>query len=155
MPDDFRRELELSAPIDAVYDAIATPAGLRAWWTRACDDGGDGLLTARFGSTFKVLRVDALARPRRVEWACVDAYLDAPTLARRDEWRGTTIRFTLDPLGPSRTRLRMEHVGLVPAIECYEMCASGWDQFLESLKRFVETGVGSPFGDAGEGDLGR
>ncbi len=36
--------------------------------------------------------------------------------------------------------------GLVPTLECFEVCAQGWDYFfVNSLKQYLVTGEGSPF----------
>lgn len=37
------------------------------------------------------------------------------------------------------------HQGLVPELECFDVCQTGWDYFLGSLKDYLETGKGNPF----------
>jgi uncharacterized protein YndB with AHSA1/START domain len=44
-----------------------------------------------------------------------------------------------------KTRLDLEHVGLTPAIECFDICRDGWNQYLGNLQSLVETGRGHPF----------
>jgi len=43
------------------------------------------------------------------------------------------------------TRLDFEHIGLTPALQCFDICQSGWTIFLGSLESLVETGQGQPF----------
>jgi hypothetical protein len=39
----------------------------------------------------------------------------------------------------------MTHVGLSPALECYDNCSGGWGfYFNRSLRKLITTGVGEP-----------
>ncbi len=69
----------------------------------------------------------------------------AHEVLRRSEWVGTRLRFELAPAADGSTELRFEHEGLEPTLECFELCRAGWQQFLGSLQRFVETGRGEPY----------
>jgi hypothetical protein len=41
----------------------------------------------------------------------------------------------------------MTHVGLVPDIECYDMCSQGWDYLiLKSLLNLITENKGNPVG---------
>ncbi|MDQ2874979.1 MAG: hypothetical protein M3Y33_09385 [Actinomycetota bacterium] len=42
-------------------------------------------------------------------------------------------------------RCAFRHEGLSPQLECYDMCRAGWDQYLPSLRDYLETGTGTPF----------
>jgi hypothetical protein len=44
----------------------------------------------------------------------------------------------------SITELRFRHEGLTSELDCIEMCTRGWDHFIASLGRYVETGHGMP-----------
>lgn len=46
--------------------------------------------------------------------------------------------------GAGRTRADFEHIGLVPAFECYGICCEGWQYFLGSLQQLWETGEKTP-----------
>jgi uncharacterized protein YndB with AHSA1/START domain len=145
----YRRSLRLAAPVAAVYAAITTPAGLRAWWTQTCDVGlraGDHS-TFRFGPHRKTMEIETLLPNGEVRWRCTDALIQVAGM-KPDEWVGTRIVFRLEPVDAATTMLHFEHVGLVPALECYGICEKGWDQFLGSLQQLVETGQGAPYQDA-------
>ncbi len=43
------------------------------------------------------------------------------------------------------------HQGLRPRFECYDMCRTGWDQYLPSLQDYVDSGTGNPFSPARPG----
>lgn len=145
--DGFRMDLPIQAPASAIYAALTEARGLRGWWTTTCDIGtGVGALcTFRFGTTAKVMRIEALTPEVQVRWRCIEAHLRCPGITREDEWEGTAISFTLEPQSSTSTLLRFAHIGLVPELECHGVCTAGWRQFLGSLKRFVETGTGTPY----------
>ena len=143
----YRKELQLRAPAAAVYKALTTAQGLRAWWSEDADiaEQEGGISTFRFGPHWKKMEVVRLVPRREVHWHCVGACIDMPGLARRDEWVGTRIAFRLAPLGSQATRLEVEHAGLTPDLACYGLCNDGWNHFLGSLQALVETGAGTPF----------
>lgn len=146
--NNYRHELHIAAPALEIYRHLTTPEGVRAWWTTDCSVGpGIGeVVEVRFGATRKRFRIERLEPGALVEWFCTDAHLHAPGIVRNPgEWKGTTIRFVLEPLEPRRTALRLEHVGLTRDAECFDICSQGWSQFLESLKELAETGVGRPY----------
>jgi uncharacterized protein YndB with AHSA1/START domain len=119
-----RIEIELSAPPDRVYEAIATADGVRSWWTAgdvAEEVGGVSRLS--FGHGWIELRVEKLVPGREVEWACVAQHIEHfdPT----DEWVGTRIRFRMEPLDDGRrTRLEFLHEGLA-GLGCEESLHHG------------------------------
>lgn len=144
----YRRELVLDAPPAAVYALLATPHGLRRWWTKTCaaDTAVGGQATFRFGPHWKVMAIERLEPNRAVVWRCIDAHLDVDAFARKDEWVGTTIRFALTPSDDGgATRLEFEHLGLTPALQCHSICVDGWNRYLDSLRAEVERGEGHPF----------
>ncbi|HEX8310573.1 MAG TPA: SRPBCC domain-containing protein [Chthoniobacteraceae bacterium] len=141
----YRRQLLLTATPAAVYEALTTSEGLRGWWTQTCDIAtGLGKSTFRFNNTYKVMQVEYLEPEREVRWQCVEAHLEAPGVKKTDEWIGTQIVFKLSPDGGGKTQLDLQHLGLTPALECFELCQGGWNHFLASLQSFVETGKGTP-----------
>ena len=145
--NSFRLDLILAAPASRVYEALTTQQGIQSWWTASSEVGtaiGEKI-TIRFGHSFKVMKIEALRPAAEVRWHVVDAHLDVPGLTRKNEWIDSTIQFQLAPESDAVTRLQLEHIGLTPQIECYEICSQGWGQFLESLKSYVEKGRGKPY----------
>ena len=143
----YRQTLVLEAPPAVVYAALTTLYGLRGWWTRECGGATEagGTLHFRFGHTRKDMRIERLDPGREVHWLCTGAHIEADGIARKGEWAGTRLVFRLAPDGEGRTRVDFEHFGLVPALECYGLCRSGWQHFLDSLRQFVQTGRGMPY----------
>lgn len=147
--DTYSCTLKLDAPPTSVYSALSTHAGLTGWWTEDCeiDPTPGGQATFRFGKTHKTFRIESLTPGQKVVWVCTDQYHHLPGLLKKtDEWVGTTINFSLSPVGDKATELTFIHEGLTPDLECYGICVAGWDHFLgNSLKQYVETGKGDPF----------
>ena len=81
-----RIEIDLAAPPQKVYEAIATADGVRSWWadgTFAEEVGGVGRL--KFGDgEWTELRVDRLDPDREVLWTCTGQ--DISNFDPTDEW---------------------------------------------------------------------
>jgi hypothetical protein len=61
------------------------------------------------------------------------------------DWVGTAPAFTLSPSGDGGCDVQFQHEGLRLELECYGMCGGGWDQYVPSLRDYIETGTGNPF----------
>ncbi len=137
--DSYRADLRIGAPRPAVYAALTTLEGLAGWWSPVAGGavtGGELRLSHQRPDTLTI-SVDEASYPERVRWRVLGYELNP-------EWAGTEIAFDLEDDGPAGTRLRFAHVGLVPALECFEACRAGWHHFLGSLRSYVEQGEGSP-----------
>jgi ketosteroid isomerase-like protein/uncharacterized protein YndB with AHSA1/START domain len=134
----FVADIRYRATPDAVFDALAHP---ERWWSTSVQADGDRLRLNWPDGGFIAFRVVADA-PRVLRWHCIDQV--DHNLPQADEWVGTTIVFSLAPVGDG-TRLHFEHRGLTPALDCYELCENGWDFFLRrSVAQLLETGRGIP-----------
>ena len=127
-------------------DVYAAVLDVRSWWTGEIDGRTDEV-GARFTyrhppqhrSVQQVVELDPL---RRVVWRVSDSDL---TFAHEpDEWTGTEIVFDIAP-AVGGTELRFTHVGLVPDVECFEACSTGWSHYVNgSLRSLITTGAGLP-----------
>ena len=142
--NDFAATIKVSRPPAAVRAALTSTDALTAWWTPVTGDGEQGgELAFAFGGIEAptVMRVDE-ASTDRVAWTCVSSGVAA-------DWIGTEISYTLEALN-SGTVIFFRHQGLTPALECFDMCYSGWTHYVQSLAQFVETGIGMPNGSSGD-----
>ena len=139
---DYRREIPVKAPVERLFDAIATCDGVRGWWTPlvsgTSERGGTMRLEFEGMDEHIDLRVVSSRRPTEIEWSVVEH-------TSLDDWAGTRIRFEVFPAGDDASTLAFQHVGLSPKLECYDQCEAGWDHFLDSLVAFAERGEGAPF----------
>jgi hypothetical protein len=51
----------------------------------------------------------------------------------------------LSESGPGGCDPQFRHEGLRPSLECYDQCRAGWDQYLPSLRDYLESGAANPF----------
>ncbi|MGH8505120.1 MAG: SRPBCC family protein [Stenotrophobium sp.] len=143
----YRKELHFKAPAAALYAALSTQQGLRGWWTQTCtaDEHVGGQACFEFGQNRKLMRIERLTPDRQVRWQCLESVIEVDSSKLPpNEWANTTIVFRINGDSPTHTVLRFEHLGLTPALGCYTQCEGGWDYYLASLQRYVETGAGTP-----------
>ena len=138
----FTTTFSLDATPEAVFDAITN---VRGWWSEEIE-GRTDTLGAVFDFHFQDLHrsrheITELVRGERVAWRTVDARIGF--VRDKTEWNGTTVEFDIARRG-DRTSLRFTHVGLVPAIECYDECARAWTFHLGSLRDLITSGKGRP-----------
>jgi uncharacterized protein YndB with AHSA1/START domain len=138
---DILHRVGIKAPLDEVYQALATRDGVAGWWTT--DTKGDskvsGVLKTLFTADGKVLggfdlKVVELTPRKRVLWQVIDG----PA-----EWIGTKISFDLKQENDYSVVL-FKHQGWNEPVEFMHHCSTKWAVFLMSLKSFVETGKGNP-----------
>jgi uncharacterized protein YndB with AHSA1/START domain len=141
---DILHRVGVKASLDNVYQALATPEGIAAWWTTATkadkkSGGIGGVVTTRFyvdgrelgGFDLKILE---LHPNKRVVWQVVDG----PA-----EWIGTRISFELKQ-EDGYTIVLFKHEGWKEPVEFMYHCSTKWGIFLMSLKSLGETGKGQP-----------
>jgi uncharacterized protein YndB with AHSA1/START domain len=146
---NYQRTVHINAEPQKVYEAITEQKGLEGWWTADCtvkpQEGSRN--TFRFGETYTVMEVENLIPSQKVQWKCVDHNHIDDTLTKPDEWVNTRITFDLQDGKNGGTDLSFTHEGLNESLQCYDICHERWGHFLKiSLKGYVETGQGDPFG---------
>jgi uncharacterized protein YndB with AHSA1/START domain len=137
---DILHRVGVEAPLAEVYDAIATPEGLAAWWTTdtvgKSEVGGE--LAFRFGDLggfdMEILELDPAGR---VRWLVTDG---------PEEWVGTEVDWKLEQR-EGWTIVLFKHQGWREPVEFMHHCSTKWGSFLLSLRELVETGRGRPAPD--------
>lgn len=126
---------------EAIYSAVSTPDGIRAWWCKDCDISTEvgGRHDLRFDKQGTLVRMGfeltELSPGRRVAWKCVAN--DNPV------WVGSTLTWSVEPDGED-SKLTLVHDGFAGGGPPYEMTAEGWHRFVDSLKAVAEGRVGNP-----------
>jgi uncharacterized protein YndB with AHSA1/START domain len=137
MPD-IVHDFPIFAPVGAVFDAIATPSGLDAWWTKESE--GD----PRQGSTYRLsfgpdyewrATVRRCEPNREIEWEFTTADAD---------WVGTRVGLHLTE-GKGVTQIRFHHTGWREENEHYRISCYCWAMYLRLLRRYVERGETVPY----------
>lgn len=141
---DILHRIGIKAPLNDVYQALATREGLASWWTT--DTQGEskpgGKLKFLFSADGKVLggfdmKVIELLPGKRVLWEVVEG----PA-----EWIGTRISFDLKQEDGFSIVL-FQHQAWREPVEFMYHCSTKWATFLMSLKSLMETGKGAPSPD--------
>lgn len=145
---NYTRTISVNASPETAYAAVTT--GFANWWTipdKTIQRVGD---QANFmfppGDSYWTLEAVKLDPGTRVEMVCVDAYHLHEGLPPEveKEWLGTRIVWSIAGKD-GHTDITVEHQGLVPSLNCYEVCEAGWDFFfVSSLKAYLDTGIGQP-----------
>ena len=138
--ETIEQTLEINARPAAVREAITTTAGHKGWWTKTCEVGAE---RARFefpkpeGTMALGFRIDEM-RDDGIRWTCTEG-------ENNPEWIGTELAIRLVPTAGG-TRVELAHTGWRAKTKVYEMCTGGWQHFMNSLRAYLETGTGTPFG---------
>jgi hypothetical protein len=147
MSTSYTCEINVSSTPSTAYQALTT--GFDKWWTTDCSPiskAGDKI-TFRFGPTYWVMCVTDLVPDEFIELECIEAHHVHEGLPSSilNEWEGTKLKWKIlvQEVG---IKIVLVHEGLMPSLDCYEVCRQGWDYFcVSSLKQYLETGSGLPF----------
>jgi uncharacterized protein YndB with AHSA1/START domain len=136
---DYQKTIRVNASPGQLFDALTSVVGLAAWWVPVTGSGeADGELRFTMNSPDPlVIHVDDATRPATVRWTVTEC--NSVT-----DWVGTRPAFTITAVAGGGSELHFRHGGLTPELECIEMCTSGWNHYLGSLRDYVETGRGAP-----------
>nr|WP_262711978.1 SRPBCC domain-containing protein [Pedobacter psychrodurus] len=101
--------------------------------------------TVRFGSAvFKTMRIEEIIPNEKIVWYVTDTLIHIPELNNKKEWLNTIVVWQLNT-EETNIKIQVTHIGLNPDIDCYSICSAGWRQFWDSLKLYLEKGIGMPF----------
>lgn len=138
---EIAHRVGIKAPVAQVYQALATPQGVAAWWTEETtgDQHPGGTLHLRFTAHGEERGVMQM----KLQELQPDTLVLWEVLAGPPEWIGTYIRFALRQEGEYSIVL-FTHEGWSERDEFTRHCSTKWAMFLMSLKSLLETGSGQP-----------
>ena len=144
---DFTTTLMVDTNTEVTFNAINN---VRGWWSEDFE-GSTGKLndifTVRFGEVFITSKVVELIPGRKIVWHVLDC--NKPWLKNTKEWNDTKMCWEISEKN-EKTQVRFTHIGLVPAIECFDVCSNAWGEYLQqSLRNLANTGKGKPTHIAG------
>jgi uncharacterized protein YndB with AHSA1/START domain len=139
---DIMHLTKIHASSEPVYQAITTADEIRQWWTRDAAIQPKVGAAGEFGFNGKrfvaKVTVEELNPVTRVRWKVVNS-----------AWPANDIEFNLKADG-NDTMLLLAHRGWPRADEAYASATTRWGFYLFSLKRYLQTGKGTPNPDDGE-----
>jgi len=129
--------MEVAAPIARIIEAVTDETEIMRWWTAvsASERNGDEIRLV-MGDQSLIVTVERPAEGE-VTWTVT-------TCEMAPDWVGTEPTFTIRPNDDGTNELTFRHIGLVPSLECFDMCRAGWGHFMPSLHQYLETGEGLP-----------
>jgi len=130
--------LRIHAAPDQVHRALTTREGLTGWWSTevSLEHRPGGLIRFRFAGDFNpVMRQDDVGAGR-IAWTCVDGHAN---------WANNTFGFALEPRGAETQLHFVQEYAQELSNEVYGTYNFNWGYYLNSLKRYCETGEGTPF----------
>ena len=136
---NFTTSFTVDQTPEAAFAAIIDP---RAWWSGEFE-GATEKLGDVFSYRYKDIHyskqeVTELVPSKRVAWQVLEGTLSF--VEDKTEWTGTTITFDIARKG-DKTEVVFTHVGLKPAVECYDTCSDAWTSLIQgSLKQLIVTG---------------
>jgi hypothetical protein len=138
---DFTTTLRVDQSPKEVFNAVNKPQN---WWSGEIEGSSDKLndeFTYRYKEIhFSKQRVVEMIPDQKVVWLVTESCLNFTEDIK--EWTGTKISFEITEKD-GKTELRFSHIGLVPEIECFEACSSGWTQLIhQSLASLITSGEG-------------
>ena len=140
---DYQATIAVSQTAHEAFTAINNVSN---WWTENLKGHSEKLndvFTVDFGdNNFVTHKLIEVIPDKKVMWLVTDCYLS--WFNDKTEWNDTKMSFEISTKGNS-TEINFTHVGLVPEVECYDMCVKGWDQYVKgSLFKLITEGKGQP-----------
>jgi uncharacterized protein YndB with AHSA1/START domain len=126
----------------AVFSALTTETGLRGWWTKrvTVEEEVGGIIAFTFAGDFNPqMKQVILDHDRKVVWQCVGGHAN---------WMDNTFTFTLTERNGETMLMFAQDYARELTDEVYGIYNFNWGYYLNSLKRFCETGDGVPFDPA-------
>jgi len=138
--DDYTYAMHVHVPESQIIEAVTDDTVIGRWWTavtRSERHGNEVQLFMGGDGPAVVVTIDHAVGTSEVTWTVTDC----PVMA---DWVGTKPSFSVRQSDDGTATVAFRHVGLSPALECFDQCRAGWNHFMPSLHQFLETGVGRP-----------
>ena len=116
------------------------------WWTddmKGQSHKLNDLFTVQFADIhISTQKIVGLIPDKKIVWLVTDSNLSF--VEKKNEWTNTQIVFELTN-DNNKTQIKFTHMGLVPAVQCYDGCSKGWDYYIKgSLFKLLTEGKGTP-----------
>lgn len=140
---NYTGTIEVEASAEKTFQCVNN---VSEWWVENLE-GSSQHLNDVFkivfpGKNFVTHKIVEFVPNKKVVWLVTDCYLE--WLTDKHEWTNTKMSFEVSTKGNS-TQVIFTHIGLVPEVECYDMCVKGWDQYIKgSLFKLITEGKGEP-----------
>ncbi|MBL4669078.1 MAG: SRPBCC domain-containing protein [Flavobacteriales bacterium] len=142
---NYKTTIEVKSSQKNTFKAVSKE--LNKWWGRVDNSDinkvGD-IFSVYFEDTEWQFEITKFSMHDEIHWKCIFSNHTVPGLENvKEEWLNTEIVWKLKEVEEG-VEISFEHVGLTPALNCYDVCNNGWDFFINSLKDYLENEGGSP-----------
>ena len=140
---DFTTTILVDQTPQEAFNAINN---VRGWWTENLEGGTQKLndeFEVRFGDVhYSKQKLVEVVPNKKVVWLITDSQLNF--IKNKSEWTNTKISFEISQKD-GKTKVHFTQLGLVPEYECYDICSTGWSNYINnSLRSLITTGKGQP-----------
>jgi hypothetical protein len=122
-------------------EACTKISSVTSWWTpniKGSTKHLNDVFTMFTEKTTVTLQVVEVVQNKKWVWLVTDCHLH--WLKDTTEWKNTRIVFEISE-GNQQTSIDMTYVGVVPGVECYNVCEPVWNGHLNNLAAWIETGI--------------
>ena len=130
---EILHQLTVRATRQKLFQAVSTPAGLDAWWTKR--SSGEAVE----GSEYELFFSSEYDWRAVVSKSLPDSMFELKITDSHDDWLGTVVGFSLRGDG-GVTQVRFHHRGWRETNEHFRVSSYCWAIYLRLLKRYVELG---------------
>lgn len=131
--------LDIKKPRVDVFRALTTSEGLGSWWSKQVKaEAREGaVVDFTFLDEFNPdMEITALDAPGRLKWKCIGGH---------EPWQDNTFQFLLvEQDSGTRLTFAQDYATELDDV-AYGIYNFNWGYYLESLRKYVETGKGTPF----------
>jgi uncharacterized protein YndB with AHSA1/START domain len=135
---DIYHDFPIKAPRERVYEAVSTPRGLDAWWTKRSSG------RAVVGEEYVLWFGPNHDWRGHVSRASAPVEFELEIVKADEDWLGTRVGFRLDGHG-EQTQVRFHHVGWPDPNEHWRISSFCWAMYLRILRRALEFGEAVPY----------
>ncbi len=143
----YQAEIYVAATAKQAYSALTS--SIDKWWStsavQALETGQQFIVSFEENTSWELV-VKSLSNNSNIVWQVISAHHNISTLINKDEWLGTEICWVIEE-GDLGSKISLVHQGLIEKLSCYDICITGWEYYLESLRQYLETGKGLPYAE--------
>ena len=137
---NYHRTIMVNASSEEAMNKISQ---INLWWRKDFSARAEKLndkFTVPFGEpSFVDFVISEFVPNKKVVWKVTDCYL--PWFKDKKEWNNTEVVFKISEEN-GKTKIDFTHIGLVPEVECYDVCEKGWNGHINTLEKFINEGKG-------------